>query len=138
MNATSIRSSQVFLILAGVGALTVLGCQLLEHKKVLHSLAQRLEESTAHQKQKGEHKETVVEKIVAKSDMWRPIQEMVKDTVVQVFAQVVKLDLLQPYKTPAQGSATGSAFFIDGAGYLITNAHVVNQALEIWIQIPSL
>jgi serine protease Do len=70
--------------------------------------------------------------------MWRPIQEKVKDTVVQVFAQVVKLDLLQPYKTPAQGSATGSAFFIDDAGYLITNAHVVNQALEIWIQIPSL
>ncbi|TET06248.1 PDZ domain-containing protein [Candidatus Dependentiae bacterium] len=79
-----------------------------------------------------------VERLVTKSEVWRPIQEQMKDTVVQVFAQISELDMCQPYKTPAQGSAYGSAFFINEQGDLITNAHVVNQAQAIWIQIPSL
>jgi len=79
-----------------------------------------------------------VEKLVSKSEVWRPVQEQVKDTVVQVFAQVSELDMLQPYKTPAQGSVYGSAFFINESGDLVTNAHVVSQAQTVWIQIPSL
>jgi serine protease Do len=80
----------------------------------------------------------IIEKIVAKSEVWRPIQQQVKDTVVQVFAQISEIDLLQPYKTPAQYSSTGSAFFINEQGDLLTNAHVVDQAKSLWIQIPSL
>jgi serine protease Do len=79
-----------------------------------------------------------VERLVTKSEVWRPIQEQMKDTVVQVFSQISELDICQPYKTPAQGSAYGSAFFINEQGDLITNAHVVNQAQAVWIQIPSL
>jgi len=79
-----------------------------------------------------------VEKLVAKSDVWRPVQEQVKDTVVQVFAQISEVDMLQPYKTPAQYSATGTAFFVSDDGDLVTNAHVVSQATAVWIQIPSL
>jgi len=55
-----------------------------------------------------------------------------------VFSQVAELDLLQPYKTPAQYPVYGSGFFINEQGDIITNAHVVNQAKAIWIQIPSL
>lgn len=77
-------------------------------------------------------------KIVVKGDAWRHIQDQVKDTVVQVFAQIAEVDLLQPYKTPQQYGACGSAFFINEQGDLITNAHVVNQAAAVWIQIPSL
>ena len=79
----------------------------------------------------------VVEKMVSTSQIWRPIQEKVKDTVVQVFAQVAAVDLLQPYKSPSLYSASGSGFFINDKGELITNAHVVDQA-KLWIQIPSL
>lgn len=83
------------------------------------------------------HDKTIA-KLVSKSEVWRPIQNQVKDTVVQVFSQIAQFDLLQPYKTPAQGSATGTGFFINDQGYLITNAHVVDQAVTMWIQIPSL
>lgn len=69
---------------------------------------------------------------------WRPIQEQVTDTVVQVFVHVVEYDMLQPYKTPNQYAGRGSGFFISEDGYLITNAHVVDQAHMVWIQIPSL
>ena len=80
----------------------------------------------------------VIEKVVSKNILWRPIQDQVKDTVVQVFAQIAEFDLLQPYRTPHQYSVCGSGFFINEDGYLITNAHVVNQARSVWIQIPSL
>ncbi len=80
----------------------------------------------------------VVERVVSTMQLWRPVQEQAKDTVVQVFSQVAEIDLLQPYKTPGQGTATGSGFFINEQGDLITNAHVVDQATTIWIQIPSL
>lgn len=80
----------------------------------------------------------IIEKIVSKTVLWRPIQDQIKDTVVQVFAQIAEFDMLQPYRTPHQYSACGSAFFISDLGYLITNAHVINQARSIWIQIPSL
>jgi len=80
----------------------------------------------------------VVEKIVSNSQAWRPIQERVRDTVVQVFSQIAEVDLLQPYKSPSQYSANGSGFFINDKGDLITNAHVVDQAKSVWVQIPSL
>ncbi|HTM05873.1 MAG TPA: trypsin-like peptidase domain-containing protein [Patescibacteria group bacterium] len=76
--------------------------------------------------------------IISSAQLWRPVQEKVKDTVVQIFSQIAAVDLLQPYKTPAQGTSCGSGFFINDDGDIITNAHVVNQARGVWIQIPSL
>lgn len=76
--------------------------------------------------------------MITQSELWRPIQDSAKDTVVQVFSQVAEFDFLQPYKTPTQYTAYGTAFFINENGYLITNAHVVNQARALWIQVPSL
>jgi len=80
----------------------------------------------------------IIEKVVSSAQLWRPVQERVRDTVVQIFAQVAESDQLQPYKTPAQGGTCGSGFFIDGDGHLLTNWHVIDQARAIWIQIPSL
>lgn len=69
---------------------------------------------------------------------WRPIHEESRDTVVQVFAQIAETDILQPYKTPAQYGGRGTGFFINDSGHFITNAHAIDQAIAIWIRIPSL
>lgn len=75
--------------------------------------------------------------ISSKGEIWRPVQEQIKDTVVQVFSQNVEIDIEQPFKTPNQYKTTGSGFFINDQGYLLTNAHVVASAKAVWIQIPS-
>ncbi len=80
----------------------------------------------------------IVERVISSSQLWRPVQDKAQDTVVQIFAHVAATNLLQPYAAPNLGATSGSGFFISDEGYLITNAHVVDQAKGVWIQIPSL
>ncbi|HZW61799.1 MAG TPA: trypsin-like peptidase domain-containing protein [Candidatus Babeliales bacterium] len=116
-----------------------IGYTVFSHQQLLKELQSRIATNTEqHAEAETALSPETIERIISKSEVWRPVQERVKDTVVQVFSQVAKTDLLQPFKTPAQMSMTGSAFFINSDGDLITNAHVVNQAKAIWIQIPSL
>jgi serine protease Do len=69
---------------------------------------------------------------------WCDLQTKARDTVVQIFSQITEFDWLEPYRTPKQFQATGSGFFINQKGDIITNAHVVDQARSVSIQIPSL
>lgn len=80
----------------------------------------------------------LVERVISSSQLWRPVQDRAQDTVIQIFAHIAATNLLQPYAAPNIAAVSGSGFFIDDQGYLITNAHVVDQAKGIWIQIPSL
>lgn len=74
---------------------------------------------------------------ISENNTWLEIQKQVKDTVVQVFSHVTEFNWIEPYKTPNQGEGTGSGFFINEKGDLITNYHVVAQASNVEIQIPS-
>ena len=83
--------------------------------------------------------ETIIkEKIVRVTESWGDIQSQVNNTVVQIFSQVGQFHWLEPYRPPVQSECSGSGFFISEQGYIITNAHVVDQAKAIYIQIPIL
>lgn len=69
---------------------------------------------------------------------WAAVQDLARDTVVQVVSQTAETNILQPYRTPKQGMGMGSAFFINEEGELVTNAHVVDEAQVLWIKIPAL
>ena len=71
---------------------------------------------------------------------WRSIQRKIKDTVVQIFAFTFEKNIIEPYMTPHQQPGRGSGFFIryEDSIFIVTNAHVVNQAVGIYIHIPSL
>lgn len=69
---------------------------------------------------------------------WRHIQEGARDCVVQIFAQRTLMDICHPWAPPMQQSARGSGFFINERGEILTNAHVVDQASAVWVQIPSM
>lgn len=68
---------------------------------------------------------------------WGTVQTELKDSVVQVFSEVAEFNWLEPYKSPSQFQSSGSGFFINDQGDIITNAHVVDQAKALSIQIPS-
>jgi serine protease Do len=80
----------------------------------------------------------ISENLISTAQLWRPVQDRIRDTVIQLFVQISAIDLLEPYKTPQQGTACGSGFFINDQAYIITNAHVINSAKSIWGQLPSL
>lgn len=69
---------------------------------------------------------------------WSSMQANVKNAVVQIFAQKLSQDILQPFKTPTSFQGCGSGFFINAEGEIVTNAHVVDQAKSIYVQIPVL
>jgi len=69
---------------------------------------------------------------------WRAVQARVQDTVVQLFVSAAHFDWFEPYKSPKLRMASGSGFFIDNRGFIVTNYHVVDEAVSIKIQIPSL
>jgi S1-C subfamily serine protease len=68
---------------------------------------------------------------------WGTVQTELKDSVVQVFSEIAEFNWLEPYKSPTQLQSSGSGFFINDTGEIITNAHVVDQAKALTIQIPS-
>ncbi|HBL98778.1 TPA: hypothetical protein DDZ86_04000 [Candidatus Dependentiae bacterium] len=71
----------------------------------------------------------------APANPWEWVHSIVRNMVAQVFVFRTEFNWTEPYKTPVQNVATGSAFFIDKTGLLMTNAHVVDQAQHMYIQI---
>jgi serine protease Do len=119
------------------------GCYLLSQEQ--HAMAETLAkleiqtpQQLATQIDVPEVSQIVERQVIKKAESWRDIQDRIADTVVQVFAHVAEINMLMPFQTPQQYSACGSGFFINADGYLVTNAHVINQARAVWIQIPAL
>jgi len=69
---------------------------------------------------------------------WLEVENAALNTVVQIFSQVGKFNWLEPYRVQVQYESRGTGFFVNDQGYLITNAHVVNEAKTVWINIPAL
>ncbi len=69
---------------------------------------------------------------------WEDICRESKDAVVQVISYVNEYNFLEPYKAPSQNAGSGTGFFISPDGELLTNFHVVRDAVVSYIQIPSL
>ncbi len=137
MNSKALKVGLGAAVLA-MGAFAVVGYSLVQLSWQHNRLLSEFKELKSGELFTSIAMPAVVEKTVTKSELWRPIQDQVKDTVVQVFAQIAEVDIMQPFKSPAVYSATGSGFFINEQGELITNAHVVSQAASVWIQIPSM
>lgn len=78
----------------------------------------------------------VSEQIITRLNAWSSVEPKTDNTVVQIFSEIAEYNWLQPYSTPNQNMSSGSGFFIDASGLIVTNAHVVNQAKYIYIQIP--
>lgn len=59
-------------------------------------------------------------------------------TIVKIIANNVTFDWFKPYKTDQESESIGTGFFIDKEGYIVTCAHVVVDAIKLFITIPSI
>lgn len=76
--------------------------------------------------------------LVQESMVWSAICAAAQNTIVQVFAQNGQFDWCEPYRIEAQYESFATGFLIDDNGYVVTNAHVIENAKYIWIQVPIL
>jgi serine protease Do len=76
--------------------------------------------------------------LVQEGVIWSTIQASCANTIVQIFAHIGQFDWCQPYRIESQYENFGSGFLIDEEGHIITNAHVIENAKYVWIQIPVL
>ncbi len=106
-------------------------------KKMVHTAHQSQAKHPIQHVQSTQKQLDSSDKAVMTDNPWLTIQKQVKDTVVQIFANTVDFNWLEPYKTPKQGMSSGSGFFINEQGDIISNYHVVAQAVNVQIQIPS-
>ena len=123
-----------------LGVLLVIFGSLIFMYRELHRVREALEDVT---------KTTCITKITeqpsrahvdtqpARKQLWSDLQTELQNAVLQVFSQVTEFNWVEPYKTPSQSESAGSAFFINEQGDIITNAHVVNKAISVTVQIPS-
>ncbi len=68
---------------------------------------------------------------------WTEIFQRSKNAVVQIFTYTNDYNVLEPYKSPEQGQCRGTGFIISSDGYILTNFHVVNQAVALFVQLPE-
>lgn len=68
---------------------------------------------------------------------WGHLQKNISNTVVQIFNHGFQFNWMEPFRTPMPTQATGSGFLINEVGEIVTNAHVVDQADVVYVQMPS-
>jgi len=62
--------------------------------------------------------------------------DLYNKTIVRIRTQKKDFNWLEPYITESSYESIGTGFFINLEGYLVTNYHVINNSLKIYIQIP--
>ncbi len=122
-----------------LATISIVGIKAIKEQQVQHALINHLEQELAQRPIKNEdlNSNSLPNVPIYQEERWSAVQETLRNAVFQVFSFRLEFNWLEPYKTPNQGIGAGSGFFIDQEGHFITNAHVVNQSVAAFIQIPA-
>jgi S1-C subfamily serine protease len=65
-------------------------------------------------------------------------KKKINSCVVRIIAEDIDINWKLPYLIEEPSKGQGSGFFIDNLGHILTCAHVVNYARNVYIEIPAL
>lgn len=65
-------------------------------------------------------------------------EDKFKLSVVKIIVDNIDFDWFNPYKTLTDYQSTGTGFFIDDKGTILTCFHVIEGSIKIWVTIPEL
>ena len=68
----------------------------------------------------------------------KELKKYINKSIVRITAEVIEININIPYEleTPQKGQGTG--FFINNKGLILTCAHVVDAAKNIYIEVPNI
>ena len=58
-------------------------------------------------------------------------------TIVRIIAHDVAFDWSMPFQRSKANKSTGSGFFVDKKGHILTCAHVVANAAHVFVEVPT-
>ena len=64
--------------------------------------------------------------------------DLFDDTVVRIKCNSINFNWLEPYRTNGSNESIGTGFFINDLGHILTNYHVIQNHIKVYIQIPKL
>jgi S1-C subfamily serine protease len=74
---------------------------------------------------------------VSSKEMHANISENIYDTIVRIVVHEAVFDFELPFKIRGNRTASGTGFFIDKQGHILTCSHVVQNASHVYIEIPT-
>ena len=57
--------------------------------------------------------------------------------VVRIISHDIEFDYLMPFKSSHTTTSSGTGFFIDNKGHILTCSHCVENATHVYVEIPS-
>ena len=131
----------LYIILLGslVASIFVIGYRLYDNQQILAESHKRVHEDLdTIRGQLLAQRRSLLPPELATAYSWKTVQHDVEDAVVQIFCHAEIFNWVEPYRAPRQVTGSGSGFFINKNGDILTNYHVVDSAKLIKIRIPSL
>ena len=68
----------------------------------------------------------------------KDFEKKINKTVVRIHADSIRYNYELPYQIEESSKGQGTGFFINKRGYILTCAHVINDATNIFIEIPNM
>ena len=65
------------------------------------------------------------------------ISDTIYNTIVRIVVHEAEFDFELPFKIKGNRSASGTGFFIDDKGHIMTCSHVVQEASHVYVEIPT-